>query len=115
MADELSEQDLDAMATRAQLAVDAVIHLDQDGAAILKGFNTIVARLRESDWGPALANGPCDVVRLVAEVRRLRDELGGVEYRPGALGFFVGHPRAALSAGAANLPACAGAHGLCAQ
>jgi hypothetical protein len=85
MADELSEQDLDAMVARAQRAVDAGVHLDRDGTTILKGFNTVVAKLLEADLGPALVDGPYDVVRLVAEVRRLRGELGGVEYRPGAL------------------------------
>jgi hypothetical protein len=85
MADELSEHDLDAMATRAQTAVDAGIHLDREGTTILKGHNTVVAKLLESGLGPTLVDGPYDVVRLVAEVRRLRGELGGVEYRPGAL------------------------------
>jgi hypothetical protein len=85
MADELSEQHLEQMATRAQGVVDAGVHLARDGTAILKGYNTVVAKLVEGDLGPALVDGPYDVIRLVAEVRRLRDELGSVEYRPGAL------------------------------
>ena len=87
MADELSEQELDAMATRAQTAVDSGVHLDLGGSAILKGYNTVVANLEDATLGHALVDGPYDVVRLVAEVRRLREELvsSGVEYRPGAL------------------------------
>ena len=87
MADELSEHELEAMATRAQAAVDAGVHLNQGGATILKGFNTVVATLQDAALGAALVDGPYDVVRLVAEVRRLREELvsRGVEYRPGAL------------------------------
>ena len=87
MAEELSEQELDAMTTRAQVAVDAGVHLDRDGTTILKGFNTVVATLQDAALGPALVDGSYDVVRLVAEVRRLRKELvrSGVEYRPGAL------------------------------
>ena len=87
MADELSEHELDAMATRAQTAVDAGVHLDRDGTTVLKGHNTVVANLQDAALGSALVDGPYDVVRLVAEVRRLRAQAGssGVEYRPGAL------------------------------
>ena len=87
MAEGLSEHELNAMAARAQIAVDAGVHLAGDGTTILQGLNVVVAKLPAAELATALVDAPYDVVQLVAEVRRLRGELvsSGVEYRPDAL------------------------------
>jgi hypothetical protein len=55
MAEPISEQELEAVESRARSLPDSQ------------------------------ADARRDLLRLVAEVRRLRDQAGGVEYRPGAL------------------------------
>ena len=85
MADGLSEQELDEIEARAN-ALPAV-HIDTlRSMAIMGRGNRVYGTLTEVELAPLINEGKQDILRLVAEVRRLHEQqTSGVEYRPGVL------------------------------
>ena len=85
MADELSEQELDAIEARAKSLPSVSVDTARS-MAIMRG-NRVYGHLVEEELAPLINHGKADLLALVAEVRRLRSQSGssGVEYRPGAL------------------------------
>jgi hypothetical protein len=75
MPDPLPATALRAIESRAQFSVTQRLYLGRDRRSLLEGHNRVLARDVDPGLADFVLHAHEDVLRLVAEVRRLRDLL----------------------------------------